>query len=87
MRSVDHTFLIAEKYPHGPYKMPDPAKFLNEMKESSGSDLSAQWVKVEEFYNKKLWHQLTVLLQSIIKEPSLQVAQSIAMVARVSNKL
>ena len=71
MRSVDHTFLIAEKYPHGPHKMPDPAKFLNEMKESSGSDLSAQWVKVEECYNKKLWHQLTVLLQSIIKEPSL----------------
>jgi len=52
--------------------MPDPGKFLSEMKESSGSDLSAQWVKVEEFYNKKLWHQLTVLLQSIIKEPSMQ---------------
>jgi len=29
-------------------------------------------VKVEEFYNKKLWHQLTVALQSLIKEPSLQ---------------
>ena len=56
--------------------MPDPAKFLSEMKESSGSELSGQWVKVEEFYNKKLWHQLTVLLQSIIKEPSMQVAPS-----------
>ena len=56
--------------------MPDPGKFLSEMKESSGSDLSAQWMKVEEFYNKKLWHQLTVLLQSIIKEPSMQVAPS-----------
>jgi len=52
--------------------MPDPAKFLSEMKESSGPDLSSQWVKVEELYNKKLWHQLTVVLQSLIKEPSLQ---------------
>ena len=54
--------------------MPDPAKFLSEMKESSSPDMSSQWVKVEEFYNKKLWHQLTVLLQSLIKEPSMQVA-------------
>lgn len=52
--------------------MPDPQKFLSEMKESSSSDLSGQWVKVEEFYNKKLWHQLTMLLQSLIKEPSMQ---------------
>ena len=33
--------------------MPDPAKFLSEMKESSGSELSGQWVKVEEFYLKR----------------------------------
>jgi len=55
-----------------PFNMPDPAKFLSEMKETSGPDLSSQWVKVEELYNKKLWHQLTVVLQSLIKEPSLQ---------------
>ena len=53
--------------------MPDPAKFLTEMKESSGPEMSGQWVKVEELYNKKLWHQLTIALQSLIKEPSLQV--------------
>ena len=53
--------------------MPDPAKFLSEMKESSSPDMSSQWVKVEELYNKKLWHQLTVILQTLIKEPSLQV--------------
>ena len=53
--------------------MPDPAKFLTEMKESSGPEMSSQWVKVEELYNKKLWHQLTIALQSLIKEPSLQV--------------
>ena len=53
--------------------MPDPAKFLTEMKERSGPEMSSQWVKVEELYNKKLWHQLTIALQSLIKEPSLQV--------------
>jgi len=52
--------------------MPDPAKFLTEMKERSGPEMSSQWVKVEELYNKKLWHQLTIALQSLIKEPSLQ---------------
>jgi len=52
--------------------MPDVNKFLTEMKSCSNADLASQWAKVEEHYNKKLWHQLTVQLQSIIKEPSMQ---------------
>jgi len=52
--------------------MPDVNKFLTEMKSSSNADLASKWAKVEEHYNKKLWHQLTVQLQSIIKEPSMQ---------------
>ena len=52
--------------------MPDVNKFLTEMKSSSNADLATKWAKVEEHYNKKLWHQLTVQLQSIIKEPSMQ---------------
>jgi len=52
--------------------MPDVNKFLTEMKSSSNADLASKWAKVEENYNKKLWHQLTVQLQSIIKEPSMQ---------------
>jgi len=52
--------------------MPDVNKFLTEMKSSSNADLASKWAKVEEYYNKKLWHQLTVQLQSIIKEPSMQ---------------
>lgn len=52
--------------------MPDVNKFLTEMKSSSNADLASKWAKVEELYNKKLWHQLTVQLQSIIKEPSMQ---------------
>ena len=54
--------------------MPDVNKFLSEMKTSSTPELSPKWAKVEEYYNKKLWHQLTKLLQQLIKEPSLQVS-------------
>lgn len=52
--------------------MRDINKFLTEMKASSNADVAARWAKVEEHYNKKLWHQLTVQLQAIIKEPSMQ---------------
>ena len=57
--------------------MPDVNKFLTDMKASSTAEVSTQWAKVEELYNKKLWHQLTKLLQDLIKEKSLQVRFSI----------
>ena len=53
--------------------MPDINKFLTDMKANSTAEVSTQWAKVEELYNKKLWHQLTKLLQVLIKEKSLQV--------------
>jgi len=52
--------------------MPDINKFLSEMKSSSTAEVSTQWAKAEELYNKKLWHQLTKLLASLVKEASLQ---------------
>ena len=52
--------------------MPDINKFLAEMKSSSTAEVSTQWAKAEELYNKKLWHQLTKLLGSLVKEASLQ---------------
>ena len=52
--------------------MPDINKFLSEMKSSSTAEASTQWAKAEELYNKKLWHQLTKLLASLVKEASLQ---------------
>ena len=54
-------------------KMGDANKFLAEMKEKSSPEISSRWAKVEEYYNKKLWHQLTKMIQTIIKEPSMQV--------------
>ena len=53
--------------------MPDINKFLTDMKSGSSPDVSTKWAKVEDLYNKKLWHQLTRLLQDLVKEPSLQV--------------
>jgi len=52
--------------------MPDINKFLSEMKSSSTAEVSTQWAKAEELYNKKLWHQLTKLMSSLVKEASLQ---------------
>ena len=52
--------------------MPDVNKIPSKMRSSSNADLAFKWVKVEDNYKKKLWHLLTVQLQSIIKEPSMQ---------------
>ena len=52
--------------------MPDVNKFLTEMKANSSTDMAAKWALCEEHYNKKLWHQLTVMIQGIVKEPSMQ---------------
>ena len=30
------------------------------------------WARCEELYNKKLWHQLTIQLDILVKEPSMQ---------------
>jgi len=50
--------------------MRDINKFFNDIKASSSPDLAIQWSQVEEHYNKKLWHQLTLKLNSLIREPS-----------------
>ncbi|XP_030029798.2 26S proteasome non-ATPase regulatory subunit 13 [Manduca sexta] len=41
-------------------------------KQSTEPDLAADWAKLEELYNKKLWHQLTLKLLEFVKHPSLQ---------------
>ena len=52
--------------------MRDVNRFLSDMEANTNTDLAAKWTKVEELYNKKLWHQLTTEIQTIIKEPSMQ---------------
>jgi 26S proteasome regulatory subunit N9 len=43
--------------------------FLNEQKASG--HLVTEWLELEELYNKKLWHQLTLKIQQIVHKPEL----------------
>jgi len=52
--------------------MKDVNTFLSEMRSSSSEEVASMWARCEELYNKKLWHQLTIQLDSLVKEPSMQ---------------
>lgn len=52
--------------------MRDVNKFLTEMRSGSSEEVAAMWARVEDLYTKKLWHQLTVQLEGLVKEPSMQ---------------
>nr|CAG4638441.1 EOG090X05V9 [Cyclestheria hislopi] len=52
--------------------MRDVAKFLTSKQTTSDKDLAANWAKLENLFNKKLWHQLTIELLSFVKNPGLQ---------------
>lgn len=49
----------------------DVNDFLSK-KQSAEPDLAADWAKLEELYNKKLWHQLTLKVQELVNQPSLK---------------
>ncbi|XP_039752395.1 26S proteasome non-ATPase regulatory subunit 13 [Pararge aegeria] len=46
-------------------------------KQTSEPELSEDWAKLEELYNKKLWHQLTLKVQELVKHPSLQTGDNL----------
>jgi len=52
--------------------MVDAVKFLNEVKTSGSPAEMELWAKIEELYNNKLWHQVTLKLQELIKLPSMK---------------
>lgn len=52
--------------------MIDVNKFFVDIKAVSGTEIAAQWSQCEELYNKKLWHQLTLMLNSLIKETTMK---------------
>lgn len=47
-------------------------EFLSQKQTESNKDLAADWTQLEELYNKKLWHQLTLKLHVFVEHPSLQ---------------
>lgn len=49
----------------------DVLGYLSEQQRKGSSELASEWAALEELYNKKLWHQLTLRLSEFIKNPAL----------------
>ncbi|CAG5126461.1 unnamed protein product [Candidula unifasciata] len=47
----------------------DVPGFLAEQQRKSSGDVATEWALLEELYNKKLWHQLTLRLLNFVKNP------------------
>jgi len=47
----------------------DVSGYLDEQKRKSTGDIATTWTLIEELYNKKLWHQLTLKLLEFTKNP------------------
>lgn len=47
----------------------DVAGYLAEQQRKSTGELAQDWATIEELYNKKLWHQLTLKLLQFVKNP------------------
>ncbi|XP_066991424.1 26S proteasome non-ATPase regulatory subunit 13 [Anabrus simplex] len=51
----------------------DVSSYLSsKQSEETNKELAGDWAQLEELYNKKLWHQLTLKLETFVKHPSLQ---------------
>ncbi|KAH9631662.1 hypothetical protein HF086_001425 [Spodoptera exigua] len=46
-------------------------------KQTTHPELSAEWLKLEELYNKKLWHQLTLKVQELVEKPTMQTGDNL----------
>ncbi|XP_063545635.1 26S proteasome non-ATPase regulatory subunit 13 [Cydia strobilella] len=54
----------------------DVNDFLSK-KQAAEPALAADWANLEELYNKKLWHQITLKLQDFVNHPALQTGDSL----------
>ena len=54
--------------------MRDVSGYLNSQIEATGSneELSALWRKIKDFHQRRLWHQLTGVLLTLVKKEELQ---------------
>jgi 26S proteasome regulatory subunit N9 len=50
----------------------DAGKFITTMKATSTPEIAEIWGRIEDFYNKKLWHQLTLELNTLVRLPTMQ---------------
>jgi len=57
--------------------------YLTSKKNSTPSELSKKFGELQEFYDKKLWHQLTLALCKMVKEP--EMCQGTELIALYTN--
>ncbi|XP_043521541.1 26S proteasome non-ATPase regulatory subunit 13 [Frieseomelitta varia] len=50
----------------------DVNTYLSQNQNVADKELAAEWAQLEELYNKRLWHQLTLKLETFVKHPALQ---------------
>jgi len=74
--------------------MRDVSKYLGEQKEAAqgNQELMDKWTRIEELYNKKLWHQLTLELQTLVNHDVMQKENNLvtlynSFIADFENKL
>uniref|UniRef100_A0A8B9GRM4 26S proteasome non-ATPase regulatory subunit 13 n=2 Tax=Astyanax mexicanus TaxID=7994 RepID=A0A8B9GRM4_ASTMX len=52
------------------FRMKDALGFLKQQQSSSATpEMAAEWHRLEDFYNRKLWHQLTLKLSDFVQDP------------------
>ncbi|XP_076162675.1 regulatory particle non-ATPase 9 isoform X1 [Ptiloglossa arizonensis] len=49
----------------------DVNTYLSQNQNVADEELAAEWADLEELYNKRLWHQLTLKLEKFVKNPAL----------------
>ncbi|XP_062612417.1 26S proteasome non-ATPase regulatory subunit 13-like [Saccostrea cucullata] len=47
----------------------DVGAYLSEQQRKTSGEVASEWGQIEELYNKKLWHQLTLKLLNFVKNP------------------
>ncbi|XP_035738229.1 26S proteasome non-ATPase regulatory subunit 13-like [Vespa mandarinia] len=50
----------------------DVSTFLRSKQNVSDKELAEEWAELDTLYNKRLWHQLTLKLETFVKHPLLQ---------------
>ncbi|KAL0274678.1 UNVERIFIED_CONTAM: hypothetical protein PYX00_002748 [Menopon gallinae] len=61
----------------GPYVKDSVSQYLSAKQSESSKELVTEWADLEELYNKKLWHQLTLKLEQFVKNPALHKGDSL----------
>ncbi|GIY35425.1 26S proteasome non-ATPase regulatory subunit 13 [Caerostris extrusa] len=57
--------------------MRDVSAYLTAQQTQENPEKAQEWAKMEEYYNKKLWHQLTLQLSTLVKDPSMQEGKAL----------